>query len=118
MRMLPALTVPPALYHRTRLPRLVRAGVSLAFRPEAVRALVRRIYGLVVILGKPRSRGSVRLASARPGDFPRIDPAAVQWGIVFIRTGTRQARFGEIEMPDDVDDLMHHRALLHRLLES
>ena len=75
MRMLPALTVPPALYHRTRLPRLVRAGVSLAFRPEAVRALVRRIYGLVVILGKPRSRGSVRLASARPGDFPRIDPA-------------------------------------------
>ncbi len=44
--------------------------------------------------------------------------AAVQWGIVFIRTGTRQARFGEIEMPDDVDDLMHHRALLHRLLES
>ena len=44
--------------------------------------------------------------------------AAVQWGIVFIRTGTRQARFGEIEMPDDVDDLMHHRALLHRLLQG
>lgn len=75
MRMLPALTVPPALYHRTRLPRLVRAGVSLAFKPAFVRALVRRIYGLVVVLGKPRSRGSVRLASARPGDFPRIDPA-------------------------------------------
>ena len=75
MRMLPALTVPPALYHRTRLPRLVRAGVSLAFKPAFVRALVRRIYGLVVVLGKPKSRGSVRLASARPGDFPRIDPA-------------------------------------------
>lgn len=75
MRMLPALTVPPALYRRTRLPRLVRAGVSLAFKPAFVRALVRRIYGLVVVLGKPKSRGSVRLASARPGDFPRIDPA-------------------------------------------
>ncbi len=44
--------------------------------------------------------------------------AAVQWGIVFIRNGTRMARFGEIEMPDDVDDLMHHRALLARLLEA
>lgn len=44
--------------------------------------------------------------------------AAVQWGIVFIRNGTRMARFGEIEMPDDVDDLMHHRALLERLLEA
>lgn len=75
MRMLPALTVPPALYHRTRLPRLVRGGVSLAFRPALVRALVRRIYGLVVILGKPRSRGTVRLASPRPGDHPRVDPA-------------------------------------------
>lgn len=44
--------------------------------------------------------------------------AAVQWGIVFIRNGTRMARFGEIDMPDDVDDLMHHRALLQRLLET
>jgi choline dehydrogenase len=75
MRMLPALTVPPALYHRTRLPRLVRAGVAAAFRPEAVRALVRRIYGIVVILGKPRSRGRVGLASARAADHPRVDPA-------------------------------------------
>jgi choline dehydrogenase len=75
MRMLPALTVPPALYHRTRLPRLVRAGVSLAFQPALVRALVRRIYGLVVILGKPKSRGRVQLASARAADHPLVDPA-------------------------------------------
>ncbi len=75
MRMLPALLVPPRLYHRTRLPRIVRAGVSLAFKPSFVRAFVRRIYGLVVILGKPRSRGSVRLASARASDFPIVDPA-------------------------------------------
>ena len=75
MRMLPALMVPPALYHRTRLPRLVRAGVSLAFKPGFVRSIVRRLYGLVVILGKPRSRGSVRLASARADDHPIVDPA-------------------------------------------
>ncbi len=75
MRMVPALTVPPALYHRTRLPRLVRAGVALAFQPAFVRALIRRLYGLVVILGKPKSRGTVRLASARAGDHPLVDPA-------------------------------------------
>jgi aminoglycoside phosphotransferase (APT) family kinase protein len=42
--------------------------------------------------------------------------AALQWGIVFMRTGTRQAHFGEIEMPDDVDELMHHRDLLRELI--
>jgi len=75
MRMLPALTVPPALYHRTRLPRLVRAGVAMAFNPQFVQNLVRRIYGLVVILGKPKSRGTVRLASRRAADHPVVDPA-------------------------------------------
>lgn len=44
--------------------------------------------------------------------------AAVQWGIVFMRTGTRQAHFGEIEMPADVDELLHHRELVRRLLAS
>ena len=75
MRMLPALTVPPALYHRTRLPRMVRAGVAMAFKPLLVRQLVRRIYGLVVILGKPKSRGTVRLASRNAADHPVVDPA-------------------------------------------
>ncbi|MBL9107053.1 MAG: GMC family oxidoreductase [Myxococcales bacterium] len=75
MRMLPALTVPPALYHRTPLPALVRRGVMLAFRPELVRSYVRRIFGLVIILGKPRSRGRVGLQSPRACDDARIDPA-------------------------------------------
>jgi aminoglycoside phosphotransferase (APT) family kinase protein len=44
--------------------------------------------------------------------------AAVQWGIVFMRTGTRQAHFGEIEMPEDVDELLHHRDLVRRLLAT
>lgn len=75
MRMLPALTVPPALYHRTRLPRVVRAGVDLAFRPDFIRRAVSRLYGLVVILGKPKSRGTVRLASSDPRRQAEIDPA-------------------------------------------
>jgi aminoglycoside phosphotransferase (APT) family kinase protein len=43
--------------------------------------------------------------------------AAVQWGIVFMRTGARQAHFGEIEMPADVDDLLHHKDLFRQLLD-
>jgi aminoglycoside phosphotransferase (APT) family kinase protein len=43
---------------------------------------------------------------------------AVQWGIVFMRTGARQIRFGEIEKPDDVESLMHHRQLFEQLLDG
>ncbi|ORM36474.1 phosphotransferase family protein [Williamsia sp. 1135] len=42
--------------------------------------------------------------------------AAVIWGCVFMRTGARQVHFGEIEMPDEVDGLFHHRALLEELI--
>jgi aminoglycoside phosphotransferase (APT) family kinase protein len=41
--------------------------------------------------------------------------AAIQWGIVFLRTGMRQVHFGEIPMPDDPDELMHHRASLEKM---
>jgi aminoglycoside phosphotransferase (APT) family kinase protein len=40
------------------------------------------------------------------------------WGVVFMRTGTRQAHFGEIELPDTPDALMHHAPLFARLLEE
>jgi aminoglycoside phosphotransferase (APT) family kinase protein len=43
--------------------------------------------------------------------------AALQWGVVFMRTGTRQVHFGEIEMPDDINELMHHRDLFRQLLD-
>jgi aminoglycoside phosphotransferase (APT) family kinase protein len=42
--------------------------------------------------------------------------AAVQWGIVFLRTGQRQAHFGEREMPADPQDLLHNRPHLESLL--
>jgi len=43
---------------------------------------------------------------------------AVRWAIVFMRTGARQVHFGEVERPDDVESLMHHRPLLVRLLDE
>jgi aminoglycoside phosphotransferase (APT) family kinase protein len=42
--------------------------------------------------------------------------AAVQWGIVFLRTGHRRAHFGEQEMPADPQELLHNRPHLESLL--
>ncbi|HEX5090700.1 MAG TPA: phosphotransferase family protein [Nocardioides sp.] len=41
---------------------------------------------------------------------------AVQWCVVFMRTGARQLHFGEIERPDDIETLFHHKPLMERLL--
>jgi aminoglycoside phosphotransferase (APT) family kinase protein len=41
--------------------------------------------------------------------------AALQWGIVFLRTGQRQAHFGERELPADPEELIFHRDLLAAL---
>jgi aminoglycoside phosphotransferase (APT) family kinase protein len=42
--------------------------------------------------------------------------AALQWGIVFLRTGHRQAHFGHCEMPGDPEELIHNRSHLESLL--
>jgi aminoglycoside phosphotransferase (APT) family kinase protein len=42
--------------------------------------------------------------------------SAVVWACVFMRTGARRVRFGEIEKPDDVETLFYHAALLKRLI--
>jgi aminoglycoside phosphotransferase (APT) family kinase protein len=44
--------------------------------------------------------------------------AAVIWGIVFLRTSSRQVHFGEIERPEDPESVMHHRPLFERLLDQ
>jgi aminoglycoside phosphotransferase (APT) family kinase protein len=44
--------------------------------------------------------------------------AAIQWGIVFLRTGMRQAHFDGSALPEDLDDLMHHRGALERMAEG
>jgi choline dehydrogenase len=75
LRILPTLVLPASLRERSPLPEGIRAAVSLAFDRAAVRRFVARLYGLVVILGKPRSRGSVELGGARAEHAARIDPA-------------------------------------------
>jgi choline dehydrogenase len=75
MRILPTLVLPPALRERSPLPHGVRQGVSLAFASARMQRFVARLYGTVVILGKPKSRGSVELGGPRASDDARIDPA-------------------------------------------
>ncbi len=43
---------------------------------------------------------------------------AVQWCVVFMRTGARSIHFGEIERPDDIESLMHHKMLMETILEG
>jgi aminoglycoside phosphotransferase (APT) family kinase protein len=42
--------------------------------------------------------------------------AALQYAIVFLRTGARSVHFGEAEPPVEVDDLLHNREGLERML--
>ena len=40
----------------------------------------------------------------------------LEWCIVFMRTGARQIHFGEIDRPEDIESLMHHKPLFENLL--
>jgi aminoglycoside phosphotransferase (APT) family kinase protein len=42
--------------------------------------------------------------------------AAVQWSIVFLRTGRRQVHFGERQQPGDVDELIMNRPAVEQML--
>jgi len=42
--------------------------------------------------------------------------AALRHGIVMFRIARRMARFGEVELPPDVDDMIAHRRMLERML--
>jgi aminoglycoside phosphotransferase (APT) family kinase protein len=44
--------------------------------------------------------------------------SGVIWCCVFMRTGARRVRFGEIEKPDDVESMFYHAGLLKRLIEE
>jgi aminoglycoside phosphotransferase (APT) family kinase protein len=44
--------------------------------------------------------------------------SGVLWAVVFMRTGFRQAHFGEIELPADVESLFHHAPLFRGLLDD
>lgn len=42
--------------------------------------------------------------------------SAVIWACVFMRTGARRVRFGEVDKPDDVETLFYHASLLKKLI--
>lgn len=77
-RMLPAMMLKPAWYKKPALHRLIRKLINTAFAIPAVRRLTSQLYGVVIILGKPLSRGSVRLASTDPEEPAHIDLAYLQ----------------------------------------
>ncbi|MEO6950722.1 MAG: GMC family oxidoreductase [Polyangia bacterium] len=73
-RMLPPMVIPEALYGpRSRA--FVRSLVALAFKVPGVQSFVNQLFGIIVILGKPKSRGTLRLRSLDPAQQAEIDPA-------------------------------------------
>ena len=74
-RMLPTLVLPGGLRRSRAAKGVVRGGVDALFAVPGVPRLVDHVYGVVVILGKPKSRGTLRLRSADVRDEAAIDPA-------------------------------------------
>jgi choline dehydrogenase len=73
MRMLPA-KLPEGLYGAGSK-RAIRTAIATATRFSQVNDFIARVWGCVVILGKPKSRGTLTLASRNAADQARIDPA-------------------------------------------
>ena len=57
---------------------LLRGVIKLVFKLPLISAPLDKAYGLVVIFGKPFSRGTVSLASSNPADPALVDPAYYQ----------------------------------------
>jgi choline dehydrogenase len=74
IRLVPGMALPPSLYARPWARGGLRALLAAAFAPPLVARAVQHIWGIVVILGKPKSRGVVTLATRDPADAASIDP--------------------------------------------
>ena len=77
-RMIPALALPKRLYPIKALRNAFRWLIDLAFKLPALNNMIDNMYGIVVILGKPESRGLLRLQSNDVRDQALIDPAYYQ----------------------------------------
>ena len=73
MRMLPT-KLPEALYGTTSK-LAIKGAIAAATRFASVESFIARVWGCVVILGKPRSRGQLTLASRDAAAQANIDPA-------------------------------------------
>jgi choline dehydrogenase len=74
MRLVPT-KLPPFLYRVSAVRSLLRALLGFVLGLSWVQGFIRRIWGIVVILGKPMSRGRLRLVSADPRAQAELDPA-------------------------------------------
>lgn len=72
-RVLP--TMLPQWLYGPRSKRFIHAMTELVFRLPPVRSFVKGLFGIIIILGKPKSRGRLRLQSADPKMQAEIDPA-------------------------------------------
>lgn len=77
-RMLPVILLPQLLYPLKPLRKAIRKLVDLLFWIPRVESFVDSIYGIVVILGKPQSRGFLTLQSNNVRDQAMINPAYYQ----------------------------------------
>jgi choline dehydrogenase len=73
-RMLPPMVV-PHMFYGPRSRGFVRAMVGAAFKLGFVQRFTTQLFGIILILGKPKSRGTLRLASLNAADQAAIDPA-------------------------------------------
>jgi len=65
----------PEPFYGPRSRAFVRSLVALAFKIPAVQRFTDRLFGIILILGKPKSRGTLRLSSADAAKQALIDPA-------------------------------------------
>ncbi len=73
-RMLPPMVV-PEMFYGPRSRAFVRSLVGLAFKVGALQRFTDRMFGIILILGKPKSRGMLRLLSTDARQQAQIDPA-------------------------------------------
>ena len=73
-RMLPPMVIPHALYG-PRSRQMVRSMVGGAFKIGALQRFTDHMFGIILILGKPKSRGTLRLQSTDVCTQALIDPA-------------------------------------------
>ena len=73
-RMLPPMVIPRALYGpRSRA--VVRSMIGATFKIGGVQRITDHMFGIILILGKPKSRGTLRLQSVDVHKQALIDPA-------------------------------------------
>ncbi|WP_317929478.1 GMC family oxidoreductase [Halioxenophilus sp. WMMB6] len=74
-KMVPKMILPKRLHNIRPIRFGVRGLVNILFRLPPLQKFIANIYGIIVILGKPESRGVVKLKSNNPDDQAYIDVA-------------------------------------------